>query len=140
MLLPILAVLIAPVLAVVSRALQIVPAAVLVLSEIIAPLLAVLLALVPRIVAAVDPLIPVFIPVLGSLAPVLPLFRALCLAITTLTDTTTLTETSSFAEATTPADCTGCDPTPDTGGSTNTEEISDIAASGTVCSRTVPDT
>ena len=140
MLLPILAVLIAPVLAIISRALQIVPAAVLVLPEIIAALLAVLLALVPRIVAAVDPLIPVFIPVLGSLAPVLPLFRALCLAITTLTETSSFAEATPLPHATTPADCTGCDPTPDTGGSANTEEISDIAARGTVCSRTVPDT
>ena len=74
MLLPVFAPLVAPFLAILPRALQLVPALVAILLEIVTSLLTLFAALIPGFVATVDAILPFAVAVLRALAPVGPLF------------------------------------------------------------------
>jgi hypothetical protein len=78
MALPVLAILVSPVLAVVSGAFQIVPTISLIFLEIVPALLPALVALVPRLAAFVDALVPILVAVLRAFAPVRTILGPLC--------------------------------------------------------------
>lgn len=75
MLLPVFTSLIAPFLAILPRALQLVPALVAILLEIVTSLLTLFASLVPRFVSTVDAIFPFAVAILRALTPVGSLFR-----------------------------------------------------------------
>src|SRR5690349_17877363 len=76
MLLPVLAALIAPFLAIFARAFKLVPALVAIVLKILAALLALLASLAPGFVPIVDSVPPLIVAIRRTLTPVRSLFRA----------------------------------------------------------------
>ena len=76
MLLPVFTLLVAPFLAIVAPALQIIPTLIAIALELVVPVLALFAPLGPGFVAAIDPLAPLVVTVLRAIAPVWSLFRA----------------------------------------------------------------
>jgi len=125
MLLPIFAILVAPILPVFAGVVDVVPAALLVGLEVVQPVLVFLLPVVPGIVPAIYALLPLLVAVLGAVGPVRPLLRSLsrtCGALNTTASSARtlggkLTRAVCQGRATSDATC-------------DSEEIADIAAAG----------
>jgi len=124
--LPVLAVLVAPILAIFAFAIEVVPTLVAVLLEIIARLLPVVRTLIPGVVPTVHALVPLFVPILRAFVPVRAFLRTgrAFAGSRAFAETRTLTGSGAITESTTDgtANCST------RGGATgDAEEISDVA-------------
>jgi hypothetical protein len=139
MLLPVLAVLIAPILTVISSLVDVVPPLVLVLLPVVARLLTILRSLIPSVAPVIDPLLPLIVAVLGTLVPT----RALLGARWTFAGARTVADSSWAAwpvsnppgrqlRRTVSAGECASERTASRGTSGNTEEVSDIPLAGPI--------